>query len=263
MPKQRFLFFLISLLFIAGACDNYNKILKSNDVELKLAKAKEYYNEGNYYKALPLLDELVSIYRGREELEEIYLIYCYAHYGQGNYTVSAYNFKNYYTFYPNSKSAEEALFMAAKSYYQLSPSYELDQSETYDALKAFQLFLSTYPDSDKADEAKQMINELRDKLERKAIAAAMLYLKMESYQAAATAFSNVLQSYPNTEQADYLQYLVVKSNYLLAKNSILAKQKERFMNTVEAYNTLATTFPESKYVKEGLPYFRNAKDYLN
>lgn len=245
-------------LLISASCDNYNKILKSTDVEVKKEAAKDYYNKGNYYKALPLLDELISIYRGREELEEIYLIYCYAHYGQGNYMVAAYNFKNYYTFYPNNESAEEAMFMMAKSYYMQSPDYKLDQTNTLKAIESLQLFINAYPGSERIAEANDMIDELRAKLEEKDFAAAKLYMDMESYKAASVSFENVLESYPDTEKAEYLHYLIIKSNYLLAKNSILSKQEERYAKTIEAYRELENKFPESTYLKQAEDYYQSS-----
>lgn len=262
LRKSINIFALLAILLIAS-CDNYNKILKSTDVEVKKEAAKKYYNEGNYYKALPLLDELISIYRGQEELEEIYLIYCYAHYGQGNYMTAAYNFKNYYTFYPNSESAEEAMFMMAKSYYQLSPDYELDQTNTLKAIESLQLFVNAYPGSEKVEDCNTMIDELRAKLELKDFVAAKLYMDMESYKAASVSFENVLESYPDTERAEYLHFLIVKSNYLLAKNSILSKQQERYSKTIEAYQELENKFPESDYVRQASNYYESAMNAVN
>lgn len=245
-------------LLISASCDNYNKILKSTDVELKKEAAKEYYNKGNYYKALPLLDELISIYRGQEELEEIYLIYCYAHYGQGNYMVAAYNFKNYYTFYPNNESAEEAMFMMAKSYYMQSPDFKLDQTNTLKAIESLQLFVNAFPNSERVTESNQMIDELRAKLEEKDFAAAKLYMDMESYKAASVSFENVLESYPDTDMAEYLHYLIIKSNFLLAKNSVLSKQEERYARTIDAYQDLESKFPESPYLKQAEDFYQSA-----
>lgn len=264
MPKNliQLLSGLFLLLFLAAGCDNYNKVLKSSDVELKLTKAKEYYNKGNYYKAIPLLDELISIYRGREELQEVYLIYCYAHYGQGDYMVSAYNFKNYYSFYPASPEAEEALFMVAKSYYNISPTAELDQTNTLKAIESIQLYVSTFPGGKNVTEAFAMMNALQMKLEEKEILAARQYLDMQSYQAAAIAFENILEDYPASSAAEEIQFLVVKSYYLFAKNSIVNKQAERYEKVIKAYNDLLNKFPESDYLKEASTYFESAQQSL-
>lgn len=254
---------LIVLLLTAASCDNYNKVLKSNDVDLKLERAKHYYNKGDYYRAIPLMDELIIIYRGREELEEIYLMYCYAHYGQGNYLVSAYNFKNYATFYPKNPKAEEALFMTAKSYFMLTPPPELDQTNALKALDALQYFLSVYPNSSFKAEANSMADKLMLKMEIKDFSAAKLYFDMQQYRAAAVSFKNLLKSYPDSPRAEEIHFLIVKSYYLFARNSIQAKQHERYEETIEAYKALENRYPQSEYLKEATSYYRVAQQSIS
>ena len=50
------LFALSSLLLMTVAgCSEYNKVLKSTDIEYKYTKAIEYFEDESYYKALPIL----------------------------------------------------------------------------------------------------------------------------------------------------------------------------------------------------------------
>jgi len=222
--------------------------LKSDNVELKKEKAKEYYNKGNYYKALPLLEELLSVYRGTEELEYLYYIYCYCYYGQESYIVAAYNFKNFVSSFPESDKAEECLFMHAYSYYEVSPEPELDQTYTYKAIDAFQLFINTYPESQRFDEANILIEKLNRKLEMKALLAAKLYYDMGTYKAAVTAFQNILEEYPESPQAENSYWLMLNSSYLLAKNSVESKQKSRYRDTLKIYKEFKKRYPESKHM---------------
>ena len=60
---------LLSLLF--PACSEYNKVVKSTDIEYKYAKSLEYYNNGEYHKALPILEELISLTRGTQRAEDV------------------------------------------------------------------------------------------------------------------------------------------------------------------------------------------------
>lgn len=261
--KHHAFYLLIVIIFGATSCDNYNKVLNSNDVDLKYEKAKEYYNDGKYTKAIPLLDELISIYRGKEELQEIYYIYCYAHYGQGNYLMAAHNFKNYYEFYPNNEKAVEAMFMVGKCYAKVSPEPALDQENTKKARQAFQQFINTYPNSDRVDDANQQMRQLRRKLERKAYKAAKLYYDMEKYRAAAVSFENVLYDYPDIAEAEYIQYLIVKSRYLYAKNSVAQKQPERYEQTMKAYRTFSDKYPESQWLDEAKNLYQQSKRKIN
>ena len=65
----------IILLFVAtlllGSCSDYNKVLKSSDYEYKLKRANQYFDKQSYIRALPLYEELMTIYRGTTKAEEI------------------------------------------------------------------------------------------------------------------------------------------------------------------------------------------------
>jgi len=73
------IFYLVGVVLIAiGAftsCGEYNKVLKSTDANLKYSKGMEYYEQGRYERALPLFEELISLYRGTTKSEKIYFYY--------------------------------------------------------------------------------------------------------------------------------------------------------------------------------------------
>ncbi len=53
-------FLLLALIFTAfTSCSEYNKVLKSNDNELKKNKGLAYYEAGDYLKAIVLLEEVI------------------------------------------------------------------------------------------------------------------------------------------------------------------------------------------------------------
>ena len=54
----------ILILIIFFSCNGYQKIVKSNDVELKYVMAKKYYEDNEYFKALPIFDELQTLFKG-------------------------------------------------------------------------------------------------------------------------------------------------------------------------------------------------------
>ena len=67
----------ISLSLILLSCSKYQKVLKSTDFSMKYDKAIEFYNKGDFNRALPLLEELSSVYRGTDKSEEISYYYAY------------------------------------------------------------------------------------------------------------------------------------------------------------------------------------------
>lgn len=261
MYKPLFIVFF-SILIIGQGCSTYEKVLKSEDLAFKEKKALEYYEKKEYHKALPLFEELMSMYRGTQKAEEFYFYYAQSHYGVGDYLLAAFNFKNFATTYPGSKHAEEALFMNAKCYYELSPRSSLDQENTIKCIEQTQLFINAYPNSKYVDEANSMIDQMRRRLEKKDAEAARLYYDMENYKAASVAYKNLLKKYPDSPHADQIAFMALKSSYLYALKSIESRQQERLEATLEAYAIFGSRYPQSKYAAEAREISENAEKQL-
>ncbi len=245
---------ILSSLFL-GSCSEYNKILKSNDYELKYTKAIEYYNEGEYFKSLPLFEELMSFFKMTDKGEDVYYYYAQNQYAVKEFYQAAYYFKRFAKNYPNSPRAQECAFLSAVCKKEMSPDYNLDQTETYAAIDAFQLFMDRYPNSSLVDSSNTIIRNLRTKLERKSYETGMLYYKMEKYRSAVIAFNSTLKTYPDTDYREEVLFLIVKSNYEFAINSIETKKSERFKETIKSYHTFVDSFGSSKKLKQAESYY--------
>ena len=66
---------VIFILFLNSACGEYQKILKSTDIDFKFQKAIEFFDNEEYVKAYPLFEELMTFYRGTNKAQEIYYYY--------------------------------------------------------------------------------------------------------------------------------------------------------------------------------------------
>jgi len=237
-----FTILIISFVVLAGC--QYDKLLKSDDFDLKYEKAKEYYNDGDYARALPLLDQLLTVKIGTPEEKQIryYMAYCY--YGQGDFMTASALFKQVFSIFPLTAEAEECLYMSANSLYNASPRADLDQSFTTKAIDAFQYFVDVYPKSALTPKANDRMDTMRMKLESKLIASAELYYKTESYEAAAVTYKNVLTQYPDTKDAEEISFLIVSSYYNYAGQSIVCRKEERYDMAIESYQDYASKYPE-------------------
>jgi len=249
MSKTRIiLIFVVTTLFFS--CSEYQKILKSSDYNLKYEKAVAYYEDGDYYRAQSLFDELVSIFKGTDKAEDILFYYANCHYQQRDYILGAYYFDNFAKTFPYSDSTQKAAYTAAYCYYLNSPRPSLDQSDTYKAIEAMQLFINKYPNSSYISEANGIIEKLRSKLENKSFENAKLYFKLGDYHAASISLKNSIKEFPDSQYREEVLYLIVKSSYLLAELSIESKQGERYQNTISEYYVFIDEYPESEYLKE-------------
>lgn len=243
-------FAALLMLLLGQSCDPYNKILKSPDLAYKFEMAKKFYYEGAYYKAQPLLEELISVYRGSEKAEEVYYYYAYCDYHLQDFTVASYHFKNFSNSFPSSNKVEEMDFMYAYCLYLESPRFGLDQGSTQKAIEGLQLYINKHPKSLRIAECNRMMDVLRSKLERKAYESAMLFYRMEDYRASATMLRRTLLEYPDIDEREELLFLICKSYFMLAENSIREKQTERYEECLKTYAELREDYPQSKFLKE-------------
>lgn len=253
--KLNRLYFLGFILFLMSSCTGYNKLLKSSDLTLKYEKAKEYYNAEKYYRAYPLFEELVTVYRGTAKAEELVYLFAYTDYHLGDYLLAGHRFEQFTKTFPTSKYVEECDFMSAYCDYLLSPNYSLDQEFTISAINALQLFIDNHPRSSRIDTCNILVEELEYKLEKKAYKASKQYLKMEDYNAACVTFQNLLNEFPDTEYREEIYFLTFKARFLLARKSVEKKKLERIEDAFKAYITFVDRFPQSEYITEAETYY--------
>jgi outer membrane protein assembly factor BamD len=245
-----FVIAMASLLFFTACRSEFERVRASADPNLLYEKAFEYYEDGDYFRAQTLLELIISSFRGRKEAEKIYFYYAYTHYELGKFILSSYYFKNFANTFTTSELREEAEYMSAYSYFRLAPSYRLDQGYSEKAIEGFQNFVNTYPNSERVEKCNALIDQLRRKLEKKAFAEAELYFNLRQYQAAVHSFENMLKDFPESPDTEKVRFLIVKSYYLLAVNSIIDKQEERFQAALDSYETFRRKYPSSEFDKE-------------
>lgn len=247
------IYFLTLSFFIS--CSEYNKVLKGSDYNLKFDKAIEYYKNDQCYKSLPLLEELMSYFRMTSKGEDVYYYYAKNQYCMGDFYLAGYYFKRFVKNFPQSSRVEECAFNSAVCLMMNSPDYYLDQSESYKAIDEFQLFLSKYPNSFLVDSCNNMVANLRARLERKSFEKGKLYFRMEKFRSAIIALNTTILEFPDTQYKEEVLYLILKSNYLFAINSVLSKKVERFEESIKSYYTFVDSFKNSKFANEAESFY--------
>lgn len=250
MKIKHFSLIVAFLVLLASCKSDFEKIRTSGDVDQIYQRALNYYEEGEYLKAQTLFELVIGSFRGKPELEGLYMKYAYTFYQLERYILAAYYFKNFSNTFPNSEFREEADYMSAYSNYQLSPSFRLDQTNTNKAVEEFQLFVNTYPESERVSEANALIDQMRRKLETKAFDEGRLYYDLRQYQAAMQSLDNLLKDFPETTDAEEVRYLIIRSNFLLAENSVVDKQQERYRETIKRAERFLTRYDQSSFYNE-------------
>jgi outer membrane protein assembly factor BamD len=245
------------------SCGEFRKIEKSQDWRVKYEAAIKYYQEEEYYKASVLFEQILPIVRGMPEGEKVQFYYAYAQYYQGMYTLAAHHFKTFYETYGRSEFAQEAFYMYAYSLYADSPSYNLDQTNSREAVVAMQAFLNRYPASELADDAGKVVKEIQEKLEKKGYENAKQYFKLQNYNAAVVAFESFRNNFPDSEYNEEILYLKFIAQYQYAMKSIYSKQLERFRTANKYYLEFLDKYPSSDLLRDAEKQYQNSLEKVS
>jgi outer membrane protein assembly factor BamD len=264
--KKNWLIQFFGILFICFALysckSDFETIRTSGDPKLLYKKAMEYYQKEDYQRAQTLLELLVSSVRGTKEAEEVYFKYAYSYFYLENYVLASYYFNNFVNTFGGSALREEAEFMSAFSHYKLAPNFRLDQTYSQKAIDELESFVNTHPESARVKECNSLIDELRAKQERKNFEAAKLYYNLRYYQAAMQAYENVIKDFPETARAEEVRYLIMRSSYLLAQNSVLEKREDRYKQCLKFAEEFIERYPKSEYFDQAKTFQVDSKKQL-
>ena len=180
----------------------------------------------------------------------------------GEYLAAAYYFDDFVRQYPRSVHAEEFKYLSAFAYYQMSPSWYLDQDYTYEALERLQLFVEQNPYSKHAADCNQNIIDLREKLARKSFEQANLYFNIGYYKSALEAFQVTLREFPGSKYSEESQFLLFKSAKMLADQSINKLKEKRYQEALEWHEKFDRKFPNSKFAEEGISLTKETEKSL-
>ncbi len=244
---MRNLLILFLLALVISSCRSQDLIRPGDSIEVAYEKAMNQFVNENFSDAARAFETVVSIGRGTDVGQDAQFYLAESYYKDRRFLIAASEYQRYAQFHPNSTRREQADFMQAKSYYQLSPRYRLDQTYTRQAIEQFRLFTSRYPNSEMVEEAAEIITELREKLARKQFTAAEFYMRTNRYNAAAVYYDIVIDEYPETRWAERSVARQIEAYILFAENSVPQRQEERFEKALASYDTYLQLFPRGEY----------------
>lgn len=257
----------IAALSLTG-CGEYQRVLKSNDPNVKYEYAKRIYDEGKYAQAASILTEIVSYFKGREQAEETLYMLGMCNYYTKDYLNSGAYLQTYYKRYPKGKYVEDARYYCGYGYYLDSPDPQLDQSGTVKAIEELGAFLELYPSSPRVPEVQNAIFDMQDKLALKQLQNAQLYYNLgtyggNNYQSAILVAQNALKSFPYTKLKEQFEMLILKSRFQEAEHSVAEKKAERYTSVIDEYFSFINNYPESSYRTEADNIYKISSKHIN
>lgn len=264
MKSKRFfsvlLFAATALCGVVSCKSEYEAILASNNADLKYQAAFQLFDKGSYQKAAQVFESLSMLTSGTDRDDTVQYYWGLCNYRQKDYFTAETNFQNFITNFPRSPFAESATFLRLDCLYKGTNRYELDQKPTYAAITAISEYMIENPDNPHMAVCNRMLEDLNERLDRKAFENAKLYYRMEDYKAARVALVNVLREDADNLYREDVLYYTAMSSYNYARMSVPAKRKERYMVFVDDYYNYIGEYPDTKRAKELEKIFDKVKD---
>jgi len=235
---------LLPVAFVALACcfvsscgssSDAKKGTENSSLETKFNTAKASYDKGDYAEAVKYFEEVRIEGPASSLAAEATYLEAMSRFKQELYSGAAVDFRAMRRNYPTAPLADRAQYMIGESYYYLSPRPELDQTYTYYALQEYQVFLRDFPGAVQPlkDSAQRRISELRNKLGKKMLMTAELYVKLESTKSALIYLKRILDNYYDTDVAPEAQLRIAEISYEKKKiddaRNALQKFEDKFL----------------------------------
>ena len=261
--------FTLNLIVIATvaslffSCSGLGKVVKSGDPELIYQTALKLYKAEKWTRASDMFEACQGYYVGSEREDSIAFFSARSKFKDRDYHEASLGFDEFRRKFGRSSFIEDAEGMYALCEYYMAPEPSRDQSLTAKAIVSINNFMERYPESERNEAFRGIIEELTGRLHEKNFLNAYSYFKTEKYKSAVIAFKNALKTYDETPYREQIMYYIVVSNYRLAHNSIPEKQADRYLSMLDSYYSFIEEFKESKHSKELARYFKEAKDFID
>ncbi len=248
---------------ILSACASGTTIRPGDSVDEAFEKSMELYENERYGDAADAFETVLSIGRGTEYARDAQYYLAKSYYNNNQFQIAASEFQRYSASHPRSERRTEAQFMEAMCYYNLSPRYQLDQSDTHRAIERFQLFIERNPDDELRADAEEKVDELRKKLAKKNYHAGRFYMQISEFEAAAIYFEETIDNYPETKWAERALADQIQAYVRYADNSIEERQEERYQKAVESFERYLQIFPRGENRERAERYHQRALDGIS
>jgi outer membrane protein assembly factor BamD len=156
------------------------------------------------------------------------------------YVLAINEFREFLNFYPTHERAHYAQYQLATAHFRQMRSPMRDQTETRDAIREFQVYITRFPNGGLIEEAKQRLREAKDRLADWDMGVAIHYYRIKWYPGAVGRLVPLLKSDPEYTRRD--------GAYFYLGESLLKVDKPA--EALPYYERLVKEFEQSEYLKK-------------
>jgi len=163
--------------------------------------ATEQVEQENWNEAVASLERFLFAYPGDIRQPEARMALGRAHFAKKEFITSAAEFDRFLQRHPNHGLAPEASLERCRSYVELSPVSQRDQSYTERAVDACRETINEFPGLTVADSARTLQREMIDRLAEREYQDGFFYERRGLFDSAILVYQDLVDFYPQTSWA--------------------------------------------------------------
>ncbi|QRN94830.1 outer membrane protein assembly factor BamD [Archangium violaceum] len=179
----------------------------ASEADANLRLGDEALERKDYLQAEKYFEHVRTKYPYLDVANEAELKLADLDFAQERYSEAREKYQSFIKLHPTHPRVDYAAYRAALSHFEdipsdfflVPPSTEKDQTEVRAALVALNDFVRQYPDSQYLGEAKQKLEQTREKLAEHEMYVARFYARRERWKAVAQRLESLLKNYPGTK----------------------------------------------------------------
>ncbi len=242
------LFFLF-ILFFQFSCASKNL----NESKADVSPEKEIYDiaqerikNENYSLAIQALENLERRFPFGKYAEQAQAELIYAYYENGLYDAALSAAERFINLHPRHPNTDYAYFMKGLASFSKEKellstvpilgelTYKRDLSSAKKSFKDLSEFISRFPESEYADDAKKRMVFLRNLIAKQEIEVAEFYIERKAYIAAVSRADYIISNLPNSPVIEQALKLKVKAYELMEKDDLRAQAEEVLIGFIQA-----------------------------
>ncbi len=217
MFEKKKVFCILLIFFSVISCSSsedkkLTDLSKKNKIELPaLWKfAIDDFNNSLPEEAIEKFKLVEKDYSYTEWAPRSLLMIAYVYY-EANRCVDAISaVERYIKFYPNNIERIYAEYLKGVCYFEEVSEFSKDQDNTFKAINQFKLLISSYPNTEYANDAKYKLDLLNDLLAGKEMYVARYYMNIQKWGGAINRLQTIIEKYQNTIYIEEALYRLVE-----------------------------------------------------
>jgi outer membrane protein assembly factor BamD len=150
-----------------------------------------------------------------------------------SFVLATNEYREFLNFYPTHPRADYAQFKLAMSHFYQMRAAMRDQTETRDAIRDLEAFLSRFPNSSLAPEARDKLREAKDRIADWDAGVALHYFRIKWYPGAIGRMLPLLKADPEYTRRDAVYYYLAESLIKLNKPAEALPYLDRLVKEFE------------------------------